>query len=204
VFRVGLGNFIVGLLMLGGFFNMVRFSRFVLVVVFVVFYALRVLCILSSVSFLLVYAFLEISLFLVLYVVYISWVSVDCLIIYFFVNLISSFFLLWGSLFLLEVYFLLGLFLKVGFFPFLWWFPFLVDRFRYLVVFLLGGIVKLIPVFLLFNGVVSVKVGVFFVVFLTVVLRLGEMFMVLNSLKVYLVWSSNVNLRWVVFLLCWF
>ena len=52
---------------------------------------------------------------------------------------------------------------------------------------MLGGIVKLIPVFLLFNGVVSVKVGVFFVVFLTVVLRLGEMFMVLNSLKVYLV-----------------
>jgi hypothetical protein len=58
--------------MLGGFFNMVRFSRFVLVVVFVVFYALRVLCVLSSVSFLLVYVFLEISLFLVLYVVYIS------------------------------------------------------------------------------------------------------------------------------------
>lgn len=80
----------------------------------------------------------------------------------------------------------------------------MVDRLGYLVVFFLGGVVKLVPIFLFFNGVVSVGVGVFFVVFLTVVVRLGEMFMVLNNLKVYLVWSSNVNLRWVVVLLCWF
>jgi len=49
---------------------------------------------LSSVSFLLVYVFLEIRLFLVLYVMYISWVGVDGLVVYFFVNIISSFFLL--------------------------------------------------------------------------------------------------------------
>lgn len=73
---------------------MVRLSRFVLVVMFVLFYGLRVLCLLSSVSFLLVYVFLEIRLFLVLYVMYISWVGVDGLVVYFFVNIISSFFLL--------------------------------------------------------------------------------------------------------------
>jgi len=73
---------------------MVRLSRFVLVVMFMLFYGLRVLCILSSVSFLLVYVFLEIRLFLVLYVMYISWVGVDGLVVYFFVNIISSFFLL--------------------------------------------------------------------------------------------------------------
>lgn len=140
---------------------MVSFSRFVLVMLFVLFYGLRVLCLLSSVSFLLVYVFLEIRLFLVMYVVYVSWVSVDCLIVYFFVNLISSFFLLWGSVFLFEVYFVLGLLIKVGFFPFLWWFPFLVDRLGYVVLFFLGGVVKLVPVFLFFNGVVSVGVGVF-------------------------------------------
>lgn len=111
----------------------------------------------------------------------------DCLIVYFFVNLISSFFLLWGSVFLFEVYFILGLLIKVGFFPFLWWFPFLVDRVRYVVLFFLGGVVKLVPVFLFFNGVVSLGVGVFFVVSLTVILRLGEMFLVINSLKIYLV-----------------
>jgi hypothetical protein len=174
-------------LILGVFFNVVRFSRFVMVLMFVLFYGLRVLCIMTSVSFLLVYVFLEIRLFLVLYVVYISWVGVDCLIVYFFVNLLSSFFLLWGSVFLLEVYFLLGLFIKMGFFPFMWWFPYLVDRLGYMMLFFLGGVVKLVPVFLFFNGVVSVGVGVFFVVFMTVAVRLGEMFVVLNNLKVYLV-----------------
>nr|UHA56308.1 NADH dehydrogenase subunit 2 [Diversibipalium sp. MNHN JL281] len=123
------------------------------------------------------------------------------LVVLFISSVVSFLLVVWAVVLFSETLLLLGFFFKLGFFPFIWWFPYISGLMSYFCYFMFGVVVKIFPLFLVtYNQLFTVS-SLFIVVSLTVFLSLLNLVTNQNNIKVFLAWSSNVNLGWVVLMM---